>query len=267
MPSPYFSRFRIALGRSIAGEEGGLKESFIGKGKHFFGISKFTNSRTSSTRSDSHQFSQPGSDIGGRLDSQSTNRRKNLSAVGAISRTLSIPSVSGPSLQVCGYHIDCARLCPSQFPIRSKHQNNLMAASASKIVFGEFRVDDLVASQGQRLLSNNSAYLRNGNRNRSIHQCHKVSMCLKNQEPPNTNAIYGFFTYEVGKRWYSSYAAGNSETRDFHSSSSTCFSAGTARDVSFDNSANEEQLAGSADSPEYVSLSCFVAFSGIVIPI
>lgn len=249
MPSAYFSRLRTAIQRSIIGYEGGLQnsvEAFIGKGKLLFGNSKLLHLRSLSALSDLQALLQPGSLVAARLDSQLVNRKKNLSVVGTISRTFSIPSVSGPSLQVCGYHIDCLLSDPKQVSVGSKLPNRPMAASP-RVLFGECHI---TSRCGHRLPSTESTFIIYNNRNRSFDGCHKISMSLKNREQHNNNAIYGYFIYEAGKRLCGSYPIIGSGSREFHSSSSLCSSAGTARDVSFDNSGREEQLANSADSSD-----------------
>lgn len=249
MPSAYFSRLRTAIQRSIKGDEGGLQDSvdvFIGKGKSLFGNSRFLHLRSLPALSDLQALLQPGSLVAARLDSQLVNRKKNLSVVGAISRTFSIPSVSGPSFQVCGYHIDCLLSDPRQVLVGSMLQYRPMAASP-RVLFGECYT---ISRYGHLLPSTDSTWIIYNNRNRSFGSCHKTSMSLKNREQHNNNAICGYFIYEAGKRLRGSYPIKGSGLREFHSSSSICSSAGTAHDVSFDNSGGEEQLSNSADSSD-----------------
>ncbi|PON40461.1 PPM-type phosphatase domain containing protein [Parasponia andersonii] len=269
MPSPYFPRLRAAVQRSIVGNDAGLQDSvkvFIGKGKLLFGNSQLF-SRSLSSLSDLEALLRPHNVVAAGSDSQLVNQRKNLSVVGALSRTLSIPSVSGPSLQVCGYHIGCVISDPNQFSVSSKLYKT-MAVSGSRVLFGECYINNLTSRREHRLPVIDSACVIYSSRNRSFDSCLKATMSLKNREKPNNSAIYGYFIYEVGKRSFGSYPIIGSGSREFHSSSSACFSAGPARDVSFDNSSREEQLSSSTDSSEQnvkpekalklVSASCYL---------
>ncbi|KAF4357305.1 hypothetical protein F8388_002813 [Cannabis sativa] len=189
MPPPYFSRLRSAVQRSIVGDDGALQDSVT---------------ITIKVLSDLEALLRPGNVVAASAASQLVNQRKNLSVVGAISRTFSIPSVSGPSLQ-----------CNIQ------------------------------------------------QQNRTFDSFQKATMSLKNHGQPNNSAIYGYFLEEV----VGSYPVIDSGSKEFHSSSSSCFSAGPAHDVSFDNSSREEQPSSSADSSyqdskpgkalKLVSASCY----------
>lgn len=251
MPSPYFSRLRNVVRRLIVGDDGVAQDSvnlFLGKGKLLFGNSWLLHSRSFSGLSDLQALLQTGTVVPASLDSQVVNRRKKLSVVGAISRTFAIPSVSGPSFQVCGYHIDIVLSDPIQVSISSKLRNKPMAASGSRVLFGECYRNSLISRRDQCLPVSDSASIIYSNRNRRFESCQNATMSLKNRGQPNKSAIYGYFIYEVGKRLYGSFPILGSGSREFHSSSSTCFSVGPARDVSFDNSSREEQLSRSADS-------------------
>ncbi|KAF3446288.1 hypothetical protein FNV43_RR11467 [Rhamnella rubrinervis] len=247
MPSAYFSRLKTAIQRSIVGDEGGLQDSvevFTRKGKFLFGNSGLFHSRSLSALSDFQALIQPSTFAAARLDSQLVNREKNLSIVGAISRTFSTPSVSGPSFQVCGYHIGRVLSDPRQVSGSSKLQDRPMAAS-SRVLFGECYIN---SGCGYHLQSTDSSFIMHNNRNISFNSCHRTSMSLRNQEQRNNNAIFGYFIYEAGKRWCGLYPIMGSGLREAHSSSSTCFSTGTAHDMSFDNSGREEQPTNPADS-------------------
>ncbi|KAK1555665.1 hypothetical protein Q3G72_029715 [Acer saccharum] len=191
---------------------------------------------------------QPGTVLAARSDLLLANRKRNLSVVGAISRSFSVPSVSGPSFQVCGYHIDRAFSETSQLTVGSNCQSRSMATCASRAVSGYFSVDSLTSRYGRRSLLTNNANISHGIR--SIDSCLKVSMSLYNKEQPKNYMIHGYFLYNVAKRWCNFHPYVQSGLRGFHSSSPASFSAGTAPDVSFDTGSREEQLAGSAVSSE-----------------
>ncbi|KAL6212931.1 hypothetical protein ACLB2K_018146 [Fragaria x ananassa] len=243
MPSSYLSKVRTAVQRSIVGQEGVLLQDsldgLIGQGKLLFGNSRLFQSRPFLAVSDLQAFLPQGIVVAARSDSQ----RKQISVVGEISRIISTPSVSGPSFQVCGYHIDSVLSDPSQL------RNKAMAFCGSKALVGRCSPDTLTSRRGLFSMLPESAGACYNSRSKTSVGFRKASMSLKNNGQPNTNATFGYFVYEVGKRWCNNFPLNGFGSRVFHSSS-TCFSAGTAQDVSFDNSAPEEQLSTSADSSD-----------------
>ncbi|XP_059634215.1 probable protein phosphatase 2C 55 [Cornus florida] len=254
MPSNYFSRLSVAIRQRIlvAGQEGGLQDSvnvLIGQRKLFFGNSRLFHSIPFSAYSDLHVLLQPGTVIAAQSNLQLVNRRKNISVVGALSRTFSIPSVSGPSFQVCAYHIDrlLSESKPSHLSLGSESLKAPMAVSGSKAVFGDCSLNNLISRRGHLAMSTNNFSTCHGSR--SLDSCRKVSMSLRNKEGPNNYLIYGYYIYNVTKRSNCIPFLGF-EFMGFHSLSPACSSAGTAPDVSFDSSARDEQLASSAVDPE-----------------
>ncbi|KAA0051669.1 putative protein phosphatase 2C 55 isoform X2 [Cucumis melo var. makuwa] len=246
MPS-YMSKLRAPV--KFLGWEGGLKSSLellLGHQKLLCGSSSLFHSAPYSSLTELHALLRPGAISG--ASSELVNRRRNISVLGAISRTFSIPSVSGPALQTCGYHIDCAIAQSYQYSTHSKCQEKPMAAYGSRATLGECSLDKL--SFRNVAYSSPSAITAGISFNRSVDSCRKASMSLKNQEQPSNNVIYGYFTYNVAKRFGSSYLHTVSGVKDLHSSSTSQFAAGSAPNVSFDNSAREEQLANSTDSSE-----------------
>lgn len=246
MPS-YMSKLRAPV--QFLGWEGGFKSSLellFGHQKLLCGNSSLFHSVPYSSLTELHALLRPGTISG--ASSELVNRRKNISVLGAISRTFSIPSVSGPALQTCGYHIDCAIAESNQYSTRSKFQDKPMAACGSGAALGECSFENLSfrnACLSPSAISANICF-----NNRSVDCCRKASMSLKNPEQPSSNVIYGYFTYNVAKRFCSSYLNTGFGARDLHSSSTSHFAAGSAPNVSFDNSAREEQLANSTDSSE-----------------
>lgn len=246
MPS-YMSKFRAPI--QFLGWEGGFKSSLellFGHQKLLSGNSSLFHSVPYSSLTELHALLRPGTISG--ASSELVNRKRNISVLGAISRTFSIPSVSGPALQVCGYHIDRAIAESDQYSTRSKFQDKPMAACGSRAAVGECSLENLSLRNACSSPSAISASICFNNR--SVDCCRKASMNLKNQEQPSSNVIYGYFTYNVAKRFCSSYIHTGLGARDLHSSSTSHFSAGSVPDVSFDNSAREEQLANSTDSSE-----------------
>ncbi|PPD90514.1 hypothetical protein GOBAR_DD12572 [Gossypium barbadense] len=239
MPSALFLKMRSAVRNGIQRTECELQDSLeilIGKGKLGFRNYRFFHSSSLSGLADLQGFFPSGTVLAACSDSLSVNCGRNISAVGAFPRTVFVPSVSGPAFQVCRYHIDCALVDSSQIPPTvSKCQSNPMAVSSSGVVIGGF-VDSLKLKHGHLSSSASSADILYGNR--SIHP--RIS--LKNLERPNNYAIYGQLLHSIGKRWCNCNLSSGSGSRAFHSSLPSCLSAGTARDVSFDNSGGEEQI-------------------------
>ena len=254
MSSTYFWRLRSAVQTGIQRTECGIQDTIevlIGTGKLGFGNYRFFHSLRFSRLSDLQGLLQTGTLLAARSDSLLANRRRNISVVEAFSRTISVPSVSGPVFQVCGYHIDCALADSSQIsPSVTKFYSKPMAASGSRAVIGGYLVDTLKLNEH---LSSSPSCADIFYGNKSSNSCIKARMSLKKHEKPNTSPIYGYFMYSVGKRWCNFNPSLGSGSRAFHSSLPSSLSAGTAPDVSFDNSGREEQVANSSvSSEEYV---------------
>ncbi|KAK8705632.1 hypothetical protein V6N13_049230 [Hibiscus sabdariffa] len=137
-----------------------------------------------------------------------------------------------------------ARSC---FPV-SKLLSKPMAASGSRVVIGGCLVDTAKLKHEYLSSSTSSADIFYGNKR--LNGCIKARMSLKNPEKPNNSLIYGYFMYSVGKKWCNFNTLLGSGSRAFHSSLPSCFSAGTAPDVSFDSSGSEEQVNNSSASSE-----------------
>ncbi|KAG4931697.1 hypothetical protein AAZX31_17G235800 [Glycine max] len=249
MPSNYFSRLAASIQRSIAGKEGRIRDSaevLIGQGKLWFGSSKFFHSVHSSYCVEVQLLVWP--DVALASSSELGGKRRTLSVVDTLSRTFSVPSVSGPSFQVCGYHIGSTLAGPDQFSSGTRFQIKTMAAHLPRILVGESYLDNLTLKGSRRSLStknSSSICLSTSLRNRG-----KVSMRLKNHQQPDNTAIYGYLIYNAAKTWCNSHPYMQSGSGDFHTLSSSCYSVGPAHDVPFDTAAREEQLSSSADSSE-----------------
>lgn len=112
MPSTHLSTLRNAIRQGIKNSSIGPKVSVqdsvevgVGVGK-IFGNSRPLHSVSGSCVPNLNVRVEPGTVVAAQSTLHLGNRRKNISVVGAVSRTFSVPSVSGPSFQVCGYHID-----------------------------------------------------------------------------------------------------------------------------------------------------------------
>lgn len=259
MPNPHLSTLRGAIRQGIKNSSIGPKVSIgdsvevgVGLGK-LFGNSRLLRSVSSSCVSNLNVLLEPGTVVAAQSTLHIGNRRKNISVVGAVSRTFSIPSVSGPSLQVCGYHVDHLFTEPEHLSPNIHSQKKPMAISSSRALIGDCSVHNVTYKHGHPLRQTNNA--NTAYRNLSFDNCRKACMKLRNKEQPNNNnSLYGFFSYHVVKRSGNSYPALGFGMRSFHISAPASFSAGTAPDVSFENPVREEQVASAADSSEqYVS--------------
>ncbi|KAG7620729.1 PPM-type phosphatase domain [Arabidopsis suecica] len=156
------------------------------------------------------------------------NERRNLSVIGAVSRTFSVPSVSGPAFQVCGYHIDLLLSDPCKS----------MASLGSKSLF----VDRHSASLVSKRFTGGMVSGDGPNRGR-------ISMRLRGKDHNEKSTICAYFAYRGAKRWiYLNQQRRGMGFRGLHSSLSNRLSAGNAPDVSLDNSVTDEQVRDSSDS-------------------
>ncbi|XP_068669680.1 probable protein phosphatase 2C 55 isoform X2 [Aristolochia californica] len=254
MPSAYFSRLNTVLRsrtyKSIEGHRGleNSVEYLFGQIK-LFGKSTFPFSRPLSTLVSANLFSRS-TTYSLRSDPCVVDQERALSVVGALSRTFSIPSVSGPSCQVCLYHIDSPLLGSPQSSLINQLQRK-MASYGSLSTQTELAARSLenVASKGKQLLKfGNKANL--SYRNKSLHCYRKASMSLRNREPCPSKFVYGFFLLDSNEtRWIPGFFTAPG-AKNFHNSSFSPQSAGAAPDVSFDGSAREEQLANATTSSD-----------------
>lgn len=219
-----------------------MKESgnvLIGQGKLLVGHSRLVHSLPSGTSTDLRVFLRPGTVASAQANLHIANRKNNLSVAGAF---------SGPSFQVCRYHID-----------RLQSEKTLMAACGSRSAFADCSVSNLTcrpAQPGVAAYQSFSSYNR-----RSSGNCGKASMSLRNKEQPNNFLLYGYFMYNATKRKGNANYFIRFGFEGLQISSAAYSSAGTARDVSFDSSRREGQESSSTDSSKlYVifSLSNFM---------
>ncbi|PSR99712.1 Protein like [Actinidia chinensis var. chinensis] len=260
MPSNYVSglsaAFKREIQRSISGQEVGLQDSvgiFSGKGKLSFGSTRLFHSIPFSSLSDLHTLIQPGTAVAAQSDLHFVNQRRSLSVVGTLSRTFFTPSVSGPSFQVCGYHVDRLISEPSHSPLGVDSQKTPMAVCGSGAVFGDCSLNNLTSKLGRFTMAINNASILYSNR--IFDSCIKASMGMGNKVQANNLFLYGYFVFNVTKRSGSSIPYLGYGLKAFHSSSLAYSSTGTAPDVSFDNTGRDEQLASGAVSSEQKDLA------------
>ncbi|KAG5543233.1 hypothetical protein RHGRI_016096 [Rhododendron griersonianum] len=261
MPSNSFSSlgaaFKREIQRSISGKEVALQDSlgvFVGQGKLLFGSTRWFHSRAAfATHADLHVLVHPGTLVAAQSNLHLVNQRRNLSVVGALSRTFSIPSISGPAFQICGYHVDCLLSQPSQFSSGIQSQKTRIAVCGSRAVFGDCSVNNLTSKLGQLTVSTNNAAIFYSNRN--VHRCTNVRMGLENTGQLNNTFVNGYVIHTGTKRSGNSIPCLRFELKCFHSSSPACSSAETAPDVSFDNSGRTEHFASAAVCSEQKDLA------------
>ncbi|KAM3289527.1 putative protein phosphatase 2C 55 isoform X1 [Capsicum chacoense] len=255
MPNNYLLRLsraaRQGLQKSISGKESGLQdpvEILIAQGRLLFGNSKCFYSLPFTRPTDLNLLVRPGTLAAAQANLHTVNQKKNLSVIGAISRAVSIPSVSGPAFSVCGYHIDRLISDPAKSLSDSDPHKAPMEICAPKTSPPSCSSNKVNSRHLNAVLSVNNpiTYYRN----RSLDNCRKACMSLRNKNQPNNFLLYGYFAYNVAKR------SGNSNLHEgfglagFHTSSAASSSTGTAHDVSFGNSMCGAQLSSSADSSE-----------------
>ncbi|XP_030447843.1 probable protein phosphatase 2C 55 [Syzygium oleosum] len=259
MPSSYILKLRNAVQsgvpKSSVGKDGkvqGPVEALVEQGKSWFGNSRLFHSVPFCRVPDLQLLLPPGTVVAARSDSQLANQRRNISVVGALSRTFSTPSVSGPSFQVCAYHVDRAFSESGQSVDSCKFQDKPMAACGSRAVLSDCRLDNLISWRPHHSVSTNHATAHYSNK--SFDSCQRFSMSLKNKEQPNKHQIYGYFVFSALKGKYNSGQYFESGLRDLYASSCRSLSTGTAPDVSFDNFSRDEQLGSQAVSSEGTNL-------------
>ncbi|KAJ6391084.1 hypothetical protein OIU77_025144 [Salix suchowensis] len=252
MPFTYFSRLRSAVRGSGIGQEGVLQEfkSRIEQGKFRFCNYRLFHPLCIASLTDLQLLLSPDAVIASSSDSILVNRRRKISVVGALPRTFSVPSVSGPSFQGCGYHIDRALCDNYQISVSGKSYDDKMAVSASRAVFSECILENLTSRGGDLPLPANNHSISFGSSSQIFR---KYRMILKNREQPANSPFYGYCINNAAKRWCNFSPYMESGLREFHCSSHPCFAAGTAHDVTYENSTREEQLEGCASSEQNIS--------------
>ncbi|KAJ8537993.1 hypothetical protein K7X08_014533 [Anisodus acutangulus] len=251
MPSNYLFRLggalRQGIRKSISGQERGLQDLGVIFAEEQLLFGKFFCSVPSARLPDLHVFVTPKTLAAAQANSNIVNQRKNLSVVAAIPRAFSIPSVSGPAFQVCGYHIDHLLAALTQVSIETIPHKEPMAICCSRTSVG-CSSSKITSGHLKPCFSVNSP--TNFYSNRNFVDCRKASMSMRNSNQPNNFLVYGYFAYNVAKSKGNSNLYEGFGFKGFHSSSAACISAVTAPDVSFDNSLHEVHLGSSADSSE-----------------
>ncbi|XP_044495981.1 probable protein phosphatase 2C 55 [Mangifera indica] len=119
-----------------------------------------------------------------------------------------------------------------------------MAASGTKPVFRDVYIDNLVSccSNGLDFARPSGVYFSDRSQNR----CRKAITSLRKQESPRNGLLCGYFVFDSMRKNWNSNVLVCPWLKNIHTSSSVCFSAGAAHDVSFDEGSQGEQLGGSS---------------------
>lgn len=143
------------------------------------------------------------------------------------------------------------------FPLDIEFQKTQMAVCGSRSVFSDCSLHNVTSKLGHLSMSANNA--ATCCRSRSSDNCRKPVWVWEKKNSPTICFFMDISCTALQKRRGNSIPHMEFGFRGFHSSSPACSSAGTAPDVSFDNSGREDQLASSTVSPEqYVFLSLFL---------
>lgn len=255
MPSNYLFRLsraaRQGLQKSISGKESGLQDSveiLVAQGRLLFGNSKCFYSVPFARPTDLNVLVRPGTLAAAQTNLHVVNQKKNISVVGAISRAVSIPSVSGPAFHICGYHIDRVISDPAKSLSDSDSHKAPMEICGSRTSPPGCSSSKMTSRHLNAVLSVNNPITSYSNK--SFDNCRKASMSLRNKNQPNNFLLFGYFAYNVAKRRGNSNLYAGFGLMGFHTSSTASSSTGTAHDVSFGNSTCGVQLSSSADSSE-----------------
>lgn len=220
----------------------------IGQVRHAFGYNKLLSSLPFSTLTDLNIFIRPGAIFAGSIDFL-VHRKRNISVVAAISRAFSIPSVSGPAYQICGYHIDRLLSGTTCFSSASENQKlPMVVVSSPKVAIGDCVVHKLISGCCYRasLKDNVSIFYRK----KGFESCFSASMSLKNHEQPNHASIFGYFLYNAIRSSYKPYLRSWSDSKELDSSSASTYTVETVPDGIFNDSLLEDRLEHAMVSSE-----------------
>ncbi|KAL7605817.1 probable protein phosphatase 2C 55 [Lactuca sativa] len=268
MPYKYLSRLRGSFSQGIHRTNITLESTLQGSfevllchGKTLFGNPRFY----------SVPFLEPGdlntllqhySACASQLNLQ-TSKKNNLSVLGALSRTFSTPSVSGPSFQVCGYHADNLLSNPNHFQSVITNHHIPMSLSISRSLLGGGSLHNLASTHGHLIDNSNLSFPTRG-----FHSYHKITMNSRNNKESESFSLYGYFIYHVAKANGISNPFLDIDWKSFHISSPTFLNSETAPDMFSDNnslcddrvtsSSNSDRKALSDRSLKLVSGSCYL---------
>lgn len=240
MPSN-FSKLNLALRsgfrRPISVLQGGFKNSvgaLLGQGKKLFGDHGLCVSEHFSTLSEVQLLLRPTTELPATVDSQ----KESLSFIGALTRTFSVPSVSGPP-----FHVIDHLLLDS--PHESPFQKLPMVSCDSGVgSSNNFCVDNLSLKDVDKSVCKSGLAFGH----KSIDCCKIASAALLSRGSSGNGLINNYLLCESAKISCGSSTFGMAQS--IHSLASASYSAGPATDISFDGSTLEESLPSSSASPQ-----------------
>lgn len=231
-----------------------LVDVLIGQGKFSLSSSRLFHSLSSGTLTDLHVIVRSGTVAAAQANLHIANRKRNISVVGAFSRAISLPSVSGSSFQACGYQVDCLLSEPSSH-LGTNSQKAIMAICGSRSALTDCSATKFSKRRAQPSVAAYHSFCT-FSRN-CFDSCRRANMSWRNKEQPNNFLLYSYFIYNVAKRKGNGNPFLGFNFEGLHISSSACSSADTASDVSIPTSEMEEQSSTSTDSSErYVHFCC-----------
>lgn len=251
MPYKYISRLRGSLSQGVHRTnitlEGNFHDSvevLLDHGKHLFGKPRFY-SGSFVESGDLSILLQRFTPCAAQLNLQAASKKKNLSVIGAVSRTFSTPSVSGPSFQVCEYHVDNLLSGPSHSMFGISNHKMPMALSSSRVLLGR-GLNYSTATRENLMGTIDNFSISYGTR--GFHCCSKISMNSRNKEQSESFSLYGYFRYHVAKTSGNCNPFLGFQCNSFHISVPAFLTGGTASDVFSDNAVRDVQDTNTADS-------------------
>lgn len=118
-----------------------------------------------------------------------------------------------------------------------------MAASSPKPVFGDVYIDDMITTCGNGLEFSKPSGVFFTDKSRAT--CLKANMRMRKGELPNSRLVCGYSSFDAIRSGEMNNFVFGPLLKNFHTMPSLQFSAGAARDVSFEGNSREEQLANS----------------------
>lgn len=147
------------------------------------------------------------------------------------------------------------------FSLSSSCKRSSIPSSGTKAVGGDVLIDDLVSNCGNGLefAKSSGVYFNDRSQNR----CHKARMSSRKRESPSGGLVSGYFIfYSVGRSSKSNVLGGGLCLKNIHTSSSMCFSAGSAHDLSFDGGSRDEQIGSVASEQTILGERALKLLSG-----
>lgn len=147
------------------------------------------------------------------------------------------------------------------FSLSSSCKRSSIPSSGTKAVGGDVLIDDLVSNCGNGLefVKSSGVYFKD----RSQSRCHKARMSSRKRESPSGGLVSGYFIFDsVVRSSKSNVLGGGLCLKNIHTSSSMCFSAGSAHDLSFDGGSRDEQMGSVASEQTILGERALKLLSG-----